>query len=93
MIYELPHVWPLFLVQMYFKKSNRTFRPRWGRWGGSCTCRRVLCYPMPLRPPVPEQKHPDKPCHLVLRPWFREGRGAADKTHWVSGQLLNEADS
>ena len=33
MIHELPHVWPWFLVQMYFKNSNRKFRLCWG-WGG-----------------------------------------------------------
>ena len=81
------------LCRCILRTVTGSFVPVGDGGGGSCTCRRVLCYPMPLRPPVPEQKHPDKPCHLVLRPWFREGRGAADKTHWVSGQLLNEADS
>ena len=90
MIHELPYVWPWFLLQMYFKNSNRKFRPRWGELHVSESS--VLSDAI-LRPPVPEQKHPDKPCHLLLRLWFREGRGASNKTHWVSGQLLNEADS
>ena len=90
MIRELPHVWPWFLEQMYFKNSNRKFRPRWG-WGELHVSESsVLSDAIDTSCPWTKASWQTlSPCPEALV----QGRGAADKTQWVSGQLLNEADS
>lgn len=61
-------------------------------------CAVVLCQLVPSRQPVPESEHPRLspdaapgfvPAGLVMGTWIEEGRGDADKIHWVSGQTAS----